>query len=339
MLPLGMIAVFLSLAAGMPAVDAARTPVLKTPHFAIYSDFDTNLNDALINSGLARRNKKPELFQAGDEAACFSKLAPSTRAAWDTALDYYAKVVSPANWDLRQQTLLRWDLVGFGAESHPNAAAVEYLQIVAAVRAAAAPAYRACRWTAQDARNRRWIDDMNSRLAADEARTTARLEQLYRTSWKTLPILVDVVETVNWSGADTTWSDAGQGDILISNEPAGPSGFETLFHESSHVLMDRDAPVQKALAAAATAAGVKLPNDLWHVVLFYTTGEGIRPIVEAREKTPYTPMLYGIFARGNGSWTVYRELLETRWKPYVDGKETLEQSAAALVAGLPKAPR
>lgn len=26
-----------------------RTPVVTTPHFAIYSDFDTNLNDALVD--------------------------------------------------------------------------------------------------------------------------------------------------------------------------------------------------------------------------------------------------------------------------------------------------
>ena len=99
MLPLAAVAVVVSLAAGAPPADASRTPVLKTPHFAIYSDFDTNLNDALINTGLARRGKKAELFQAGDEAACFGKLTPSARAAWNTAVDYYAKVVSPTNWD------------------------------------------------------------------------------------------------------------------------------------------------------------------------------------------------------------------------------------------------
>jgi hypothetical protein len=56
-----------------------------------------------------------------------------------------------------------------------------------------------------------------------------------------LPILVDVVETVNWSGATTSWSDAGQGDILISNPPQGTAAFEVLFHEASHLLLDRGA--------------------------------------------------------------------------------------------------
>ncbi len=326
-----------ALVAGSSAT-AGRTPVLQTPHFAFYSDFETNLNDALIAAGLARRAKKPELFQAGDEATCFGKLTPSTRAGWDGAVDYYAKVVSSTNWDSRQQLQLRWDLVGYQEESHPDAAAAEYLQIVSALRTAAAPAYRSCRWAAQDARNRAWIDDMKPRLAADEASVAARLGQLYKKTWKMLPMLVDVVETVNWSGADTAWSNAGQADILIACEPTGASGFETLFHESSHALMDRGDPVQKALESAATAAGVKLPGDLWHVVLFYTTGQAVKPIVEAREKAPYTPMLYGILARGSG-WTEYREPLERQWQPYIDGTTTLDQAAAALIAVLPKGGR
>ena len=80
-----------------------RTPVSTTPHFAFYSDFDTNLNDALIAAGVARKKGKPELFHSGDEVACFDKLSPSTRAAWDGAADYYAKVISPADWSDRRQ--------------------------------------------------------------------------------------------------------------------------------------------------------------------------------------------------------------------------------------------
>jgi hypothetical protein len=317
---------------------ATRTPVLTTPHFAIYSDFDTNLNDALIAAGLARRGKKPELFHAGAETACFEKLTPPVRTAWDTAVDYYTKVVSPAEWNAKEQFNLRLQLAGFASEWKSGA---ELVGVERAMMTAAAPAYTACRWTAQDASNRRWIDDIKPRLAADEAKTAARLEQLYQTTWKTLPIIVDVVETVNWAGANTSFSDAGQGDILISNMPQGPSGFEVLFHESSHVLMQRSAPVQQALTKAAKAfeasekpTDAKLPPDLWHLVLFYTTGEAVRPILDARGPAPYTPMLYEIF--GRGSWAEYRQALETAWRPYVDGTQSLDQAAANLVAAIRK---
>lgn len=59
---------------------AQRTPILATPRFAIYSDFDTNLNDALIAAGRARKKSEPEMFHSGDEKACFEKLPPSARA-------------------------------------------------------------------------------------------------------------------------------------------------------------------------------------------------------------------------------------------------------------------
>jgi hypothetical protein len=326
--------VLLALPSASPSQTPSRTPVLTTPRFAIYSDFDTNLNDALIAAGLARHDKKPELFHSGVEETCFEKLSPSARAGWDRAVDYFAEVISPAGWDARQQVVLRWQLVGFDADWRAIEGAAELVEIAGGFRAAATPAYTACRWTAQDAANRRWIDDLKPALAVDEDRVASRLEQLYRKKWKSLPILVDVVETVNWSGANTAWSDAGQGDVLISNSPLGAAGFETLFHEASHILMDRGDPVRKALEQAAKAADFRLPNDLWHVVLFYTTGEAVRPILDQRGPPPYSPMLYEIF--GRGGWTEYRRALESGWRPYVDGKQSLDEAAAGLIAALRK---
>jgi hypothetical protein len=68
------------------------------------------------------------------------------------------------------------------------------------------------------------------------------------------------------------------------------------------------------------------------VVLFYTTGEAVRHILEERGQPGYTPMLYEIFGRGD--WVKYREALENNWRPYIDGKRSLAESAAALIAAL-----
>jgi hypothetical protein len=313
----------------------ARTPVFTTPHFAFYDDFDTNLNDALIAAGVARKGGKPELFHAGDEAACFDKQPDSTRAAWDGAVDYYAKVISPAEWSDRQQYLLRVQLAGFDEELK-DAEARQFVDIAKSFRAAAAPAYKTCRWTAQDEKNRRWIEELKPRLAADEQKVAARVEQLYQMKWNALPIPVDVVETVNWAGANSIFRDAGGGHLLVSNSYKGANSLEVVFHESSHLLMGRVAPVQQALNSAATAAGYHLRGDLWHVVLFYTTGEAVRGILDAEGQPPYTPMLYEIFDRG--SWVEYRAALESAWRPYIDGKRSLAESAAALIDTLRKSP-
>jgi hypothetical protein len=158
---------------------------------------------------------------------------------------------------------------------------------------------------------------------------------LYRKPWSGLPIPVDVVETVNWAGANSILRDAGGGHLLISNSYKDASALEVVFHESSHLLMGRGDPVTRALDDAAGAAGFRLPGDLWHVVLFFTTGEAVRRVLDDDGHPGYTPMLYGIFARG--SWAEYRQPLERDWRPYIEGRRTLSDAAAALIEAVRKA--
>lgn len=316
-----------------PGQAAGRAPVFTTTHFAFHSDFDTNLNDELIAAGLARKRAKPEMFRSGPEVPCFSKLPKSVRAAWDGAVAYYSEVISPADWSDREQYLIRAQLAGFDEELKDDADR-QFVEIARSFRAAAAPAYTACRWTEQDGDNRRWIDELRPRLAADERRISLRLEELYQKQWSGLPIPVDVVRTVNWSGANSIIRDPTGGHLLISNETEGPAALEVVFHEASHLLMGRGAPVRQALDSAAGAVDWKPPGDLWHLVLFYTTGEAVRRILEEGNSPPYTPMLYGIFARG--TWAGFRPALESAWRPYVYGDRTLPEAAAALVEALRK---
>ena len=334
---LGALAVLPAAADEVAAPAAPRTPILAKPHMVFFSDFATNLNDALIAAGLAREKSQPELFSAGEEKACLDALAPSRRAGWEAAVGWYAEVVSPAGWMARPQFLLRMELVGFDSEWQEDERAREFVGIARGLRAAADPAYRACRWPAQDQANRRWIAELEPRLAVHEAVLAERIQALYRKRWPKLPLLVDVVETVDWSGANSSWSDEGQGDILVSRTEGGTAALELVFHEASHVLMDRSDPVREALDEAAKAAGVELPGDLWHAVLFFTTGEAVRARLEESGETGYRTMLEEIQARGG--WDELREALETAWRPYVAGRRTLPEAATALGAALPAPPK
>src|SRR5690348_3097483 len=111
---LAFVLLLLSLRAG--AEEHPRTPAAKSRYFIFYSDYETNLNDALVNTGFARTRHKPELFHSGENASCFEKLAASTRAAWDSAVDYYGKVISPGRFFERRQFLIRMALAGFNDE-------------------------------------------------------------------------------------------------------------------------------------------------------------------------------------------------------------------------------
>lgn len=146
-----------------PNAGSAQTPdrarVATTPHFAFYSDFATNLNDALIAAGVARHASKAELFHSGAEKTCFDELPAAERAAWNRAVDYYAEIVSPGQFNAREQILPRLELAGVVKKAElTNAAEQWFLEITNGFRAAAAPAYERCRWSAQNAGNRRWID-------------------------------------------------------------------------------------------------------------------------------------------------------------------------------------
>jgi hypothetical protein len=311
----------------------ARIAVATTPHFAFSSNFDTNLNDALINAGVARKFHHPELFHDGDEVACFGKLPLALRVAWNRALDYYAEIISPAGSNDRKQFLIRVRLAGFD-DGREDARDREFVDIAQSFRAAAAPAYRECRWVAQDEKNRRWIAALQPRLAAHAQATAPRLPQLYRKPWGDLPIPVDVVQTVDWSGGNTILLEPAGGHILISIENEGLDALEVVFHEASHLFMRRNDPLQQALESAASVAHWELPGKLWHVVLFYTTGEAVRRILEEGGERGYRPALDRIWDRG--TWVEYREAVETAWRPYVDGERSLGDAAASLVEALRK---
>jgi hypothetical protein len=331
-----ILAIGMLLPAAGEALAAERAPVVTTPHFAFYSDFDTNLNDALIAAGLARKGGKDELFRAGGEVACFEKLAPSVRAGWNGAVTYYAEIISPADWIARQQYLIRMHLAGFDEELKDDAAR-QFVDIAQSFRAAATPAYKACRWTAQDEQNRLRITELKALLAAHEEKIAPRLERLYQKRWTRLPVHVDIVETVNWSGANSAWSTAGDGHLLMSTSYQGNNALEIVFHEASHILMDRSAPLRQALDSAPRAADAQVPGDLWHLVLFYTTGHTVRRVLEEAGQPGYATILSEILDRG-GPWTPYREPLERTWRPYIDGERTLAEAAASLMAALRKAP-
>ena len=93
------------------------TPVVTTPHFEFFSDFETNLNDALIVAGTKRIDGGDELFSGeSGAAACFSELPPSAQLGWDLAVDFYAEIVSSTSWMGRQQYSIRAELASFDEE-------------------------------------------------------------------------------------------------------------------------------------------------------------------------------------------------------------------------------
>ncbi|MEJ2127712.1 MAG: hypothetical protein P8X81_02580 [Woeseiaceae bacterium] len=291
-----------------------------------YSDFEFNLHDALLTAGVERRFGRSELFQAGDEQACFEALAPSAQTGWDLAVDYYSKIVSPHEFNDRQQFLPRLNLAGIG---EPDDRESQFLDIAAGFRVAAALAYRNCRWEAQDAANRRWIADVSALLDKHEPTIAPRLASLYHEPWPEQPIEVDVVQTVSWAGANSFFARGHAGHLMISSASQGHEAIETVFHEASHGFMIDDDALQQALRDAAAQLEVEVPRGLWHVVLFVTTGETVRQALVAAGEPDYEPMIVEIY--GRSSWGQYKDAMNAVWPSYLDGTLGAEEAMIALI--------
>jgi hypothetical protein len=308
--------------------------VATTSHFAFHSDFATNLNDALIAAGTARKRKAAELFHdGGAEEDCLAELPPSARAGWNLAVDWYAEIVASSSWMGRQQYVIRMHLAGL-EEAPPDERTRSFLDVAEGFRLAAAPAYRACRWPAQDAENRRWIEYVTGRIAAHGAAIAPRLEEVYGRPWPVLPIRVDLVPAALPVGANTFSTPP---HVQIASTTTDQDALEIVFHEASHTIGARNDPMQQALARAAEKLGTEIPRDLWHVVLFYTTGQVVRAALEAGGEPGYVPYVdaHDLWA---GRWGRFREAVEATWPAYLAGKRSLEAAAVDLLRALKEEP-
>lgn len=195
----------------------------------------------------------------------------------------------------------------------------------------AAPVYRANSWRQHDQENRKWIDDVSPLLDRYGEQLRRKLSAAYQTPWPNGPIRVDVTNFASWAGAYTT-NDPTR--ITISSvDPAnqGVAALETLFHEGSHGISGK---LERAISDECKRQNVLLPKkDLWHAVIFYTTGEFVR-----RDFSDYTPYAYqnGLWKR---AWPGYIASLERDWKPYLDGQVSFDAAVAMLVkdVGEPRA--
>jgi hypothetical protein len=309
-----------------------REPVLATPHFALYSDFSFNLHDALLAAGTARRAGQSERFAVEPDATCFNGLPEPQRAAWNHAVDYYAEIIATGQFFDRAQMLPRLDLL-WRTDDWASGDERTFITIVRSFRSAAAPAYERCRWAAQDARNRRWIEMVQAVLARHEDTVTRRLVALYGIDWPALPIPIDVVETVSWAGGDTIYTRPPPGHVWVSSARAAyqtPSAaLEIVLHEASHLLAGDRTPLRAALASTPEGAGRPVPPDLWHAVLFYMTGEAVRRVLADAGEESYTPLIYTLDIFGP-----LRDPIATTWARYLDAERTMAEAAADLRSAL-----
>jgi hypothetical protein len=204
----------------------------------------------------------------------------------------------------------------------------------------AASIYRMHWWAEHDRRNREWIAQVAPMVRQMGQELSAQLAEVYQRPWPPGRLRVDVVWYSGPYGAYTTFSPV---HVTVSSHDVrnqGIYGFEVLFHESSHALASA---VNEAIAAEFRNRDKPIPRDLWHALLFYTTGELVRrdlaygimtlSALEGTDPSNYQPYAarFGLYS---GGWDRFHGMLDLYWRPYLDGKVSFDTAVARLAAAL-----
>jgi len=134
-------------------------------------------------------------------------------------------------------------------------------------------------------------------------------------------------------GAYTTDANRFIHTTISSRDPSyqGFASLEMLLHEGSHgVVSPTTGAIGPQINALAIERRILVPRQLWHAILFYTSGELTKRVLRDRGVLDYTPYAYkrGMYDRG---FTGLRPALETFWQSYLDGRMTREASIIAIV--------
>jgi hypothetical protein len=326
---------FFALGLGIPgSMLAQEYPVSPLPVFEFHSGFWPNLHHTLYYQ--VRQQRAP----GSASVALMTNLSPSEQKAWDSAIAYYAQTY--ASKDLLfslEMVLIKNQLGDF--ETCEDLAGLKKKTCDAGLPKkltdalmAAAPVYRAHLWAEQDRANRRWIAAVAPLVRRSGINLSHRLAEIYQTDWPKERIRVDVTFYANSAGAYTTLDPLRVTVSSIDPRNQGPEALEILFHESSHGISDN---VQNAITRECRQRDKPVPRDLWHALLFYTTGEVIRPAIFSSDtgtvKEGYVPYAVreGLYKRG---WQDYLRILTEFWQPYLDGRVSFDDAIAHMVSAL-----
>ena len=316
-------------------------PPAPLPVFEFHSGFWLNLHHTLYRAARSQRESgstptpKPVNFAMGN-------LSTAENRAWTSAIAYYSKTYADRDLTVSLEMILVKNQLG-DFETCEDLAGIKKKSCDAGLPAkltetlnAAAPIYRAHLWPEHDRANRHWISAVAPLVRRNGVDLSHRLAEIYQTNWPKERIRVDVTSYASSTGAYTTLDPLRV--TVSSSDPRnqGAEALEVLFHEASHGIADS---VQNAIFRECRQRDKPIPRDLWHALLFYTTGEVIRPVASTTgdaipsSSSGYVPYAVreGLYKRG---WENYLRVLTQYWQPYLDGRVDFSDAVAHMVSAL-----
>jgi hypothetical protein len=332
------VSLFAVLATPLPAHAQGGPPMGTVPVFELHSGFWVNLHHFLYRQ--AREQRDPAASKSPHEPP--QGLTEQERQVWEEAVNYYAANYADRDLLFNSELIALKNQLG-DFEDCKELAGTSRKECNAGLPGkltpildAAAPIYRAHWWTEHDRANRRWVAAVAPLIRQKGLGLAERLAEIYQSRWPKEKIRVEVTAYANWAGAYTTLDPLR---VTISSKDSGNQGepaLEIIFHEASHGLAGS---VQAAIVRECRQRNKAIPRDLWHALLFYTTGETIKAAMKdvdppgVKPGQPYVPYAVreGLYARG---WAGYLQLLERYWQPYLEGRATFDDAIARMVSAM-----
>jgi len=285
-----------------------------------------NLHHFLYVLGRAQ-NKAPDMQRRAvvnapdDSARGLAGVDEGARRQWAEAVTLYASRLSTLDLVFDAELI---DVTN--AMRVPHDAGVTALKVDDALRATllrASDVYRRVWWPAHRAENRARVGELSKQVDQHGAKILAYITRAYQENWPKGGYPINMSGYANWAGAYSTG-----GDLLVVSSldegTRGTLGLEIIFHEAMHQW---DQPVMARLARLSRQhqAPAARPG-LTHALIWYTAAEAVKSAV---------PGHVGYAERG-GMWNQkglgsFKPGLEKHWKPYLDGRGTLDAALLGLL--------
>jgi len=298
-----------------------------TPVFRFEADgFWLNLHHFLYVLGRAQ-NHTPDSQRlavanaVADQEAGLKGLSESHIQNWQSAVRFYADGLSKQDAVFDQKMI-----AATIAMRVPPTATADALNVDPELRATlirASQVYRLAWWPRHQRENHARVEDFQRRLEQHGDQVRAYVTRAYQLEWPKNGYLVNLSGYTNWAGA---YSTAGALMVFSSLDEGtrGSLGLELMFHEAMHQW---DQPMLSRLVRLSKENQTPAPRDgILHALIWYTAAEAVKSAIPSHRGYAEVGGMWN--QKGLGS---FKAGLDADWKPYLDGKTTLDAALVGLL--------
>jgi hypothetical protein len=297
--------------------------------FEFHNSFWVNLHQTLLEEALVSNGAADRRLQSNTLLAT-SQMSSQEKSDWDTAVAFYATRFGTSRQHGNDELIDLNDALARMSDNGGDLRSQNLKGPLVAALLSAAPVFRKYWWHGQEQSNAKWIASQRDTLQRIGPRLAFVLTKDLRQPWPARPIRVDVCYYVPEIGFAFTILPPHITYASGDGSHQGLLGFELLFHEASHTFAD----VESDALSNACRTHAKDCGDLWHTLLFYTSGVELGRLLPAPDQISFMPYAYkyGLYTRG--AWPRYYRVLLTDWKPYLEGNTTFQAAMDGMAAHL-----